>query len=314
MPLRSHNSSAICPGRDVAKHNTVTRLRDLGLVAVTLVDIAACAQATGSADPDAGTTPEPDARQQHGSPDARLTPDATAPIDAATTADAAPPADAQVSPDAMAAPDSAPGAYSHTIAIDGNNDFDAGADMFATTSAGYTAYVSWDATHIYLGYDGADIASTDNKKWLLVFFDTDPGMASGANQGEQYNTQRPSMPSGFGADFYYRWRASNDFQDLQQYTAGSWQPVTTTISTHRAGTFVEIAIERAALGSPTSVGITTLMVNEAANNEWSYAGLYSSNFTDGYYDVAATTVPLSNYLLADFSAASAPNAVANLRP
>lgn len=313
MASRTPATSTGCPARDVAKHNTVTQALAVcfGLV------VGACASA--GANPDAGYSPSPDAPlsptpDAASAVDARLTPDATITADGALPPDAPTSVDAGASADAGISDAAPPVAYSHTIAIDGTNDFDTTADMFATTSAGYTAYVSWDATYVYLGYDGADIGSADTQKWLLVFFDTDPGAASGAATGEQYNTQRPGMPSGFGAEFYFRWRASNDFQDLQQYVTSSWQPVTTTLTTHQSGTYVEIAIPRAALGNPATVGITALMVNEAANNEWSYAGLYSSNFTDGYYDAAAANVPLANYLLADFSSAAAPNAATNLRP
>src|SRR5262245_52650793 len=52
--------------------------------------------------------------------------------------------------------DASEAAYSHTIAIDGGDDF-AGVETFPTTSNGYAARVAWDAQNIYVGYSGPDL-------------------------------------------------------------------------------------------------------------------------------------------------------------
>ncbi len=294
--------------------------RALSATAFVVLFVAGCAKA--GAEADAGFVGSPDARQPA---DARQNPDGASPdappssdaqvADAQTgTSDAAVTDAAVGTPDAQPPADSGVLAYSHTITIDGVNDFDLAKEEFATTSAGYNAYISWDATHVYLGFGGADVASTDANKWLMVFFDTDPGSASGALVGELYNTQRPGLPSGFGAEYYYRWRASNDFQDLQAYSAGAWSPVTTTLDAFQSGTFMEVAIARTALGDPAKLGITLLMVNETNLSEGAYAGLYTGNFTDGYYDAAAANIPLTAYFEADFASAASPNDLANRRP
>jgi len=280
---------------------------------------AGCASAGNATD--AGFEPSVDARTQP-VPDASLPVDASSSIDGAVSTIDASIVDAAQGIDAgtvdgggadAAPPSDAPGGvYSHTITIDGVNDF-AAADTITTTSGDYTAYVSWDATHVYIGYAGADMDAADSKKWLMVFFDTDPGAGTGAVVGQQYNTQRPGMPTGFGAEYYFRWRSSNDFQDLQQY-ATSWQTVTTTISTFQNGEFVEIAILRSALGNPSKLGITSVMVNETGLSEGSYAGLYNGSFTDGYYDAATANIPLTYYLEADFASAAAPSDLTNRKP
>jgi hypothetical protein len=60
--------------------------------------------------------------------------------------------DSAARPDGNAAAD-APldaAAYSHTIALDGSDDFAPGED-FPTTTPGYGARIAWDANNIYVG-------------------------------------------------------------------------------------------------------------------------------------------------------------------
>jgi hypothetical protein len=250
----------------------------------------ACAQ-TGGHPTDGPPDLTPDMRRADAGADAEV-------------ADAGPP-DA-TPPDAGVLP------YVHTIAIDGQNDFAAG-DTFATTSAGYTAYVAWDATELYLGYAGPDLdpAALDTGfKWVFVYLDVDPGAATGQAQSLTYNTQRATFPAGFGAEYYYRWKCDASFATLEQYLGGAWMTVSSAIPAARSGSFVEVAIPRAALGAPPVVGIATWMINEKPSFEGSFAGLYAGNFTDGY----AADLALTAYLRADFAATLAPNDPMNRRP
>ncbi len=217
-------------------------------------------------------------------------------------------ADVRVDAPADVGPDAGP-PWRHTITIDGTNDFTAASESIPTTSTGYTAYVTWDATYLYVGYQGADVASAAVTRWVLVFLDNNPGAAGGATSSPTYNTEAVGFPAGFAPEFYLRWRASNDFQTLEQYAAGAWTTSTTVPQTFQTGTFVEFRIPLAAIGSPTRVGITTLMLNEAPGVEAAYAGLYAGNFTDGYH----ATVPVTAYLLADLASTVAPNSASNRR-
>ncbi|RMH43159.1 MAG: hypothetical protein D6689_05975, partial [Deltaproteobacteria bacterium] len=207
-------------------------------------------------------------------------------------------------------PDAAP-PYRHTLSIDGVDDFDAAAEALPTTTATYGAYVAWDDASIYIGYRGDDIASGDRNRWLLVFFDTAPG---GATEGETYNTQRPGLPAGFAADYVWRWRASNDFQQLQRFDGTAWVDTGVVPATFQAGTFVETAIPRSAVGAIGSANITALMINETPLAEWAYAGLYDGNFTDGYYDAAVSPIPMTSFLSADFASPAPPNDPSRRRP
>ena len=239
--------------------------------------------------------------------------DATDAHDGAATADVSDVPVATDVHDASTVTDVAPAPWRHTITIDGINDFTAASEQFATTStaAGYHAYVTWDAMNLYVGYDGPDIASGDMNKWVFVYLDTDPGAGTGATTGVRYNTEAPGMPTGFGAEFYFRWKASNTFQTLEVFGGGAWSTVATAvIATHETGTFVEFAIPLASIGSPARVGVMSLMMNETVSLEASYAGIYASNFADGYF----ATVPTTTYLRADFASSLAPNDASNRRP
>ncbi len=280
----------------VAKSNAARQLVACALFA------AAPACAAGSMS-DADGAPQP-------SIDAYVTPsyDAAPPAPDAAATDAAP------STDGAPKVDGAPTPYRNTITIDGVNDFVSLDETFTTTSAGYGAYVAWDDTNLYLGYDGVDIASTDANRWVQFFFDVDPGDATGATVGEQYNTQQPGMPAGFGAEYYFRWRASNDFQDLQSFASDVWSDTGITPTTFQSGTFVETAIPLTAFGTPATLGVTSLMINETPGSEGAYAGLYAGSFTDGYYDATKAPIPLGAYLEIDFTSPDAPNDPANKKP
>jgi hypothetical protein len=252
------------------------------------IQVVAAACAGGRADPDARPDTTPDMRRP----------------DAAATIDAGPP-DA-TPPDAGTLP------YRHTIAIDGTNDFAAG-DTFATTSAGYTAYVTWDATQLYLGYAGADLdpsAPDTGFKWVFAYLDVDPGAGTGQLQSLTYNTQRATFPAGFGAEYYYRWKCDATYATLEVFTAGAWTTVSSTVPAARSGAFLEIAIPLAELGAPAAVGVATWMINEQPGLEGSFAGLYAGNFTDGYH----ANLALTAYLEADFASTAAPHDPLNRRP
>lgn len=287
----------------MTKLHITTPIAALGLALFAV----ACATGDMPADDDGGGSPA----------------DAGQAADAASSADAAPSPDAGLDSDALVGVDaSAPGdpdggatAYRHTMTMNGVNEFDALAEQFTTTSNGYSAYVSWDDDHLYLAYDGADVATGDESKWVLFYLDVDPGMSTGETVGELYNTQQPGFPAGFGAEYYYRWKASADFYDLQRYDTNAWVEVTsnTTVPAHD-GQYLELSIPLADLGAPTTLGVAAFMLNETAFVEAAYAGLYSDSFTDGYYDSDIGPIPIGSYLEADFASPLAPNDALNQIP
>jgi len=187
------------------------------------------------------------------------------------------------------------------------NHFNVGTEGFATTSSGYTAFVTWDATNLYLGYTGPDVGITNPSKWLLVYLDTRSG-TSGMSVGTTLDTQHAAFPAGFTADYELLYRLDGTLLVRKIIggvwtTFAQWPPVLLDYN----GSFLELAIPFAMLDDAPTVGVTALMVNEQAYSEWSYAGLYADSFTDGYYQA----IPIAHDLLVDRSSTLAPNAAQN---
>lgn len=211
------------------------------------------------------------------------------------------------------ATDAAPGVYAHRIQIDGIDDF-LSAEQFATTSAGYDARVTWDADNIYVGYSGPDLepsAAEAATKWLFVYIDVDPGTQNGALVDELYNTQAATFPAGFRADYYVRWKCDATLLSLKKFAGGTWTDEATVPPAARGGSYVELAIPRATLGAnATSMSLVAWMINEQANVESSYGGLYAGNFVDGY----SANLALTKFLKIDFTSARDPNDSVNQGP
>jgi hypothetical protein len=202
------------------------------------------------------------------------------------------------------------GAVAHVI--DGINDFTPG-EKLATTSAGYDAYVSWDDKKVYFGMSGADLATTSSTKWVLIYVDGVPGNA-GTPTGLPYDcgatctAQQAHLP--FNAGYHLRWKLDGLYSNLQKYNGSAWADVPGMITTFaRSGTFWELSLTRALLGSPTTLKVHVNMLIEAPFSPgpgWTYAGVPSTSFTDG-----ANPAAFAKYFEFDLTdLAKAPNAYA----
>jgi hypothetical protein len=214
--------------------------------------------------------------------------------------------------------------YAHTIVMGGGggwlgspNDFTPATEEFATTTAGYTAYVTWDADHLYVGYHGAEVGTTP-WRWLVVYLDVRAGTA-GRSTGSTFNTQTVSFPEGFTADYEIATALdgnSNFEQITREVQAGSWVAFAPSpaVNTVLAASFnyIEMRIPLAALGDPATVGITLLVLRDSTWSEFAYGGLYQDAFISGGY--GGMNVPVAKYLLADLASTRAPNDPANKRP
>ena len=203
------------------------------------------------------------------------------------------------------------GPYRHTVTIDGTDDF-VPAEVFATTSSpSFSARVSWDADNLYLGYSGPDLdptATGASTRWLFAYLDVDPGAATGSGVSRTYNTQSATLPTGFGADYYLRWKADATFSSLEMWDGAHWVASSTAPNTGHSGQYVELSIPRSALGSPGKLGVATWMINEENLAEGTFAGIYTGNFTDGY------DADVTRYLKIDFASSRVPNDPANEAP
>jgi len=289
--------------------------------ALAAVSLAACSAESSGLDralpalPDAGLGNDAGVTLDGGSVhDASIIVDATTPFDAAVDAGPTPQADAS-RPDASPADagvpadsgvfdagvfdagvfdggnldagraDAATVPYGHTIVIDGVNDFTA-AETFATSTSGYTLYVAWDTTYVYVGTRGSDVQSTAtmNKWWLLYLAGDAPTASTGSTSGVAYNTQTPGLP--FPAAWHVRWKTTNDYTDAKRWAGGAWTDSNLSFagSVFRGSgnDFVEMRIARSVLGSPSTVHLVSAFINEAGGSEGTFAGAPSTAFADGY--------------------------------
>lgn len=180
--------------------------------------------------------------------------------------------------------------YRHTIAIDGTNDFLMAEERFQSTSSGtgYYGYVAWDSQYVYVGMEGADVEGNDPVKapntWVLLYV----GGADGTTTGQTYNTQQPTLP--FPAKWHVRWKAdpASPYTNAQVWNSGTsaWDDAMWdfTGDVFRNGTFVEIRIPRAEIGTPSTMALHASMLNETALSEGTYAAVPSTSLVggDGY--------------------------------
>ncbi len=163
----------------------------------------------------------------------------------------------------------------HTISIDGSNDFAADED-FSTSSGGYDAHATWDASNLYLGYTGSDVQSTSaDEKWIIWYIDTDPQCnpitGNGTTDALGFRTQDWTLP--FNADYMLQARANGNLQQIQYWDGASWQSGTFSgnIGNDDATTFMEILLPLSDIGSPTQIRILGYFVDETEFAEWTYA-------------------------------------------
>ena len=185
--------------------------------------------------------------------------------------------------------------YTHTIAIDGTNDFGA-QEVFATSTQGFISYISWDGSAVYLGLSASDVASGDPGKWILAYFS---GIVS-SQSGVTYNTQAASLP--FAAGYHLRWKADESYIDLQAYDGAGWASIGYAGDWQRDGSFVEISIPLIDIGEPKNLDVHLNMINEQDLAEWSWSAIPETSFTDGYnpeysryysFDLTSPAVPNS---------------------
>ena len=150
--------------------------------------------------------------------------------------------------------------YAHTITMDGANDFSAANDAL-DTGAGDTAYMSWNATNIYVGYKGFTPLSGET---VSVYFGESGGTTTPDGAGH------PTLPR----NFPYRlvWKNDTLSASIRMWTPGSpgsWGataiPVTLGYTGGAGNDYVEFSFARSAVGTPTVVYMAGGLVNAAGN-------------------------------------------------
>ena len=173
---------------------------------------------------------------------------------------------------------SRPEPYSHTITIDGVNDFTVADEMFQTSSMGYNGYITWDTDYLYLGYKGPDIASSNTNYFLNIYLGGTPGTMT----GRMMNTQQPML--NFSAGHNIIWNTSNTLLQSYSYDGSSWitSSLVTPSDISRSSDFVEMRIPLASLGSPEKLKVHMNMLNATPGGEWSWGAVPSTSFSDRY--------------------------------
>lgn len=189
------------------------------------------------------------------------------------------------------------GPYRHTILIDGVNDFIIGDEQFPTSTAGYSAYLTWDDAYLYIGIDGWAIGPAASDDTNVLIYLSGP---AGSLTGITYNTQTPELP--FSARYHVFWRTTGTYTGALEYT-GSWTHVgwDFTGDVAKSGSYFEMRISLADIGSPLTARVHLSIINAKELSEWTYCAVPSASFTDGY------DPHYSMYYDFDFSSEGAPN-------
>jgi hypothetical protein len=196
--------------------------------------------------------------------------------------------------------------YSHSITVDGVNDFDTAKDRFATSSTNpnYFGYIAWDHNFVYLGMEGSSIADKGESDWVIAYLGGTPG----SQQGIKYNNQQPSLP--FEARFHVRWKCNGQYTNVQRWdsNASTWTDATWNAVAKSNSTFMEMSIPRIELQTPDTIKLLMAMMRESIGSEWTWAGVPSNTLiVDG--GVSDGVDPnFGKYFEFDFAAATAPNA------
>ncbi len=148
------------------------------------------------------------------------------------------------------------GPYSHTIAMTGAvADFNAGAEGITTSDAN-TAYVSYDATNLYVGFNSPNVNVVTSPGEYIHFYIG--GSAGGTSTADTVLGLGlgGALPPGFRGLFHVYWKNDNTATHVDQYNGSNWvaSAIVPTIAYNGgASTFVEFRIPLAAIGSPTDI-------------------------------------------------------------
>ncbi len=172
--------------------------------------------------------------------------------------------------------------YAHTILVDGDGFEWTNDEAFDTTSGIGQTWVSWDATHLYVGLQHPDVQFGGDLHWSVIYLASGPGGTTG---GIAHNTQVPTLP--FPATHAIRRKADGSYDGMLMWDGYGWSETGYWLGTDgsaaaEGGELLELAIPRSLLGGANRVQMHTSFVYEGGGFESTYAGTPADSFADGY--------------------------------
>ena len=167
-----------------------------------------------------------------------------------------------------------PGAYTRSNSVDGSstgwigNEIADSNEIFATSSAGYLSYVTYNANDLFFGYSGSDFnTSATTTKWVVLYIGL-PGV-SGTTTGIGMGTQTaPTLP--FPAKYYLQVRSDNGSYFGRVWNGTDWN-TSITVGSASKNTMLEFSVPRITLGNPTNLRVASAVYVTQAGSEWTYA-------------------------------------------
>jgi len=173
--------------------------------------------------------------------------------------------------------------WSNTGIVDGATSEYGPDETFATT--GGTAYITWDATDLFVAVQHADVGGGGALHWLQLYLGD--GSGTGATSGVPHNTQQPDLPTPMST--LVRWKADGSFDSLETWSGSEWTSTEFWLGTEGsalaeddASSIVEMRIPLALVGATDTLDLHMAWVYEGPGYESTYAATPAVSFVDGY--------------------------------
>ncbi len=201
--------------------------------------------------------------------------------------------------------------YSHTITIDGTNDFSPTNDQVNSGSCNAEkVYVSWNDTNFFVGVQGADVVNRADRYWHFYVRDAAGPYTTTADAlpGDANAFGPVAVPDG-GANWHFYWRTDGiPGLGIRQFTGGVWQfPITAPTATCLSGgtlgnadAYVECSVSRGDLGL---TGASTLWIAQAIHQ---HGTALVCGVVDGVYMYAPFNGSWGHFAM-NMGSAEAPN-------
>jgi len=145
--------------------------------------------------------------------------------------------------------------YVHTITMTGLvTDFNAAAEQIATADGNH-AYVSYNATNLWIGFNSPNVVGSTPMNYVHFFIG---GAAGGTSSADTVGglALGGSLPAAFRGLYHVYWRNDGMATAVDQFNGAVWATsaiVPTVVYNGGASTFVEFQIPLASIGSPTDI-------------------------------------------------------------